>query len=276
MSSPSTNRAAAYPTWLPMPACAVHVVAGPPGPGLRAFAEQQLAGVGSGQIIDIGEIIATLSQGRPGNWAPLATEQRNIRLESLGAAPADHQAWLIQPSPKQWMRDFWAVKLNARVHLIDPGKPAALAAAEATGLNVRYVHQWYDEFADPAGHLMPPVRDTRERHLNGAPAGKPAPGKYGNKQGQMRAVQLLKQPWCERCLAEGRGQVQARHMNHIKPFMLPDGSFDGKLFGDPKNHQSLCATCHNAHGAKTNRDETPLGSGVDGRPLDPNHPWNRK
>jgi 5-methylcytosine-specific restriction enzyme A len=260
-----------------MPACTVHVVAGPPGPHLRRHAQHNCQP--GARIIDIAEIIERLSQGKPGNWFPVALEERNQTLANLAKAPADEEVWLIQLSPRQWQRDWWATHLNARVHLIDPGKPAALAEAAAAGVNVRFVHAWYDEFADPNGQTTPPVRDTRERHLTGAPAGQtPAnsAAKYGTKQGQMRTAQLARQPWCERCEAEGRGRVVATDMNHIVPFMQPDGKPDYKLFGDPKNHESLCRTCHQAHGARTDRDASPLGSGSDGRPLDPNHPWNQK
>lgn len=276
MSGPSTNRAAAYPTWLPMPACAVHVVAGPPGPHLRRHAQHH--GQPGARIIDIAEIIERLSQGRPGNWLPVALEERNQTLAALAKAPADEEIWLISPSPRQWQRDWWQTHLNARVHLIDPGKPAALAEAAAAGVNVRHVHAWYDDFVDPAGQTTPPVRDTRERHLTVQPAGQRASASdrgYNSRHGKMRAEQLTRQPWCERCEAEGRGRVVASHMDHIKPFKLPDGGRNWKLWGDPANHRSLCAPCHNAHGARTDRDASPLGSGADGRPLDPAHPWNR-
>lgn len=276
MSSPSTNRAAAYPTWLPMPACTVHAVCGPPGPGLRPHAQAH-AKPGA-RIIDIAEIIERLSLGKPGNWVPVALEERNRELAALEKAQPDEEVWLISPSPRQWQRDWWATHLNARVWLIDPGKETALAEAAAAGVNVRFVHAWYDEFTDPNGQTAPPARDTRERHLTGAPAGKrPAASDrgYDSRHGKMRAEQLARQRFCERCQAEGRGQVQATHMDHIKPFRLPDGKRDWKLWGDPANHRSLCAPCHNAHGAKTTRDETPLGSGSDGRPLDPAHPWNK-
>lgn len=277
MSGPSTNRAAAYPNWLPMPACAVHVVAGPPGPGLRrhAQAHRQPGAV----IIDIAEIIELLSGGAPGNWLPVALERRNQELAALAKAQPDEEVWLLSPSPKQWQRDWWSTHLNARVHIADPGKMVALAEAEAAGLNVRWVHAWYDEFADPEGWKIPPVRDTRERHLTGAPAGKRPSASargYDSRHGKMRTALLARQPWCERCEVEGRGRVTATDLNHREPFMRPDGTKDYKLWGDPKNHEALCRTCHQAHGARTDRDASPLGSGADGRPLDPLHPWNRR
>ncbi|WP_310474083.1 hypothetical protein [Sandarakinorhabdus sp.] len=277
MSGPSTNRAAAYPTWLPMPACRVHVVAGPPGPGLREYALAHCRP--DAEIIDLAEIIARLSNGRPGDWAALALDERNRRLADLARADPGHEVWLISLSPKQWQRDFLAGKLNARVTVVDPGKEAALAEAEAAGVNVRYVHAWYHDFTDPNGWCIPPVRDTRERHLTGAPPGKrPAASDrgYDSRHGKMRAEQLAKQPWCERCEAEGRGRVPATDFNHKVPFRQPDNSINWKLWGDPANRESMCNTCHQAHGARTDRDASPLGSGSDGRPLDPAHPWNRR
>ncbi len=278
MSGPSTNRRAAYPTWLPTPACRMHAVVGPPGPALRAYA---LAHAAPGAtIIDIAEIIERLSGGRPGAWIPPALEERNATLEALAKSPDDAEAWLISPSPKQWQRDWWATHLNARVHLVDPGRAVALEQAGAVGLNPRFVHAWYDETADPEGWRIPPVRDTRERHLTGTPPAAQRTGAsdrgYDSRHGKMRAELLARQPWCERCQAEGRGRVPATDLNHRKPFRLPDGGRDWKLWGDPKNHEALCRTCHQAHGARTDRDASPLGSGGDGRPLDPAHPWNRR
>lgn len=278
MSGPSTNRAAAYPTWLPMPACRVHVVAGPPGPGLRDYALAHRSSPDA-EIIDLAEIIARLSNGRAGDWAALALDERNRRLADLAKADPGHEVWLISLSPKQWQRDWWSTHLNAPVTMIDPGKEAALAAAEAAGVNVRFVHAWYHDFADPDGWRIPPVRDARERHLSGAPAGGRATASdrgYNSRHGKMRAELLARQPWCQRCEAEGRGRVPATDLNHIKPFRQPGGAMDFKLWGDPKNHEALCRTCHQAHGARTDRDASPLGSGSDGRPLDPAHPWNRK
>lgn len=259
-----------------MPACTVHAVCGPPGPGLRRHAQAH-AKPGA-RIIDIAEIIERLSLGKSGNWAPVALEERNRELADLAKAQPDEEIWLISVSPRQWQRDWWAAHLNARVWLIDPGKESAMADAVAGGVNVRFVHAWYDEFTDPNGQTTPPARDTRERHLTGAPAGKRPSASdrgYDSRHGKMRADYLAKHPWCERCETEGRGRVPATDLNHRVPFKKPDGSMDYKLWGDPKNHEGLCRTCHAAHGAKTTRDASPLGSGSDGRPLDPAHPWNR-
>jgi 5-methylcytosine-specific restriction endonuclease McrA len=54
---------------------------------------------------------------------------------------------------------------------------------------------------------------------------------------QCRAVKLLDDPLCERCLAAGRVEA-GRHVDHLIP--LADG-------GEPldvKNLQSLCHSCH--------------------------------
>jgi 5-methylcytosine-specific restriction endonuclease McrA len=276
MTGPSTNRAAAYPTWIPLPACRVIVVAGPPG-GLRRYAKAHASP--AARIIDIDAIIARLSRGKPGAWISPALEERNRLLADLATANPADEVWLISPSPKQWQRDWWQRLLNARVILHDPGRQQALREALAAGMNPRFVHQWYHDFTNPEGHLTPPVRESAQSHLNDRPSGAPRANAsdrgYNSRHGRMRAEQLARRPWCERCEAEGRGRVPATVLNHIKPFRRPDGSIDWKLWGDPKNHSSWCEACHNAHGAKTNRPESPLGCGADGRPLDPAHPWNR-
>ena len=50
--------------------------------------------------------------------------------------------------------------------------------------------------------------------------------------------QLLREPWCAECRKQGL-RVRATVADHIRPHRG-----DWKLFCDPANLQSLCASCH--------------------------------
>lgn len=83
-------------------------------------------------------------------------------------------------------------------------------------------------------------------------------------------MHLAAEPLCRMCAAEGR-VTAATLVDHIVP--IEDG---GAVLADA-NLQSLCIPCH---GIKTADDlarragKPVRGCGLDGRPLDPNHPWN--
>ncbi|MGV3679684.1 MAG: HNH endonuclease [Acidovorax sp.] len=47
------------------------------------------------------------------------------------------------------------------------------------------------------------------------------------------------------------------------------------LFWDRKNWQSLCKSCHDSVKQRIEKSGRVPGCGLDGRPLDPSHPWNR-
>jgi 5-methylcytosine-specific restriction protein A len=85
-----------------------------------------------------------------------------------------------------------------------------------------------------------------------------------------RAAQLAKQPLCERCLQRKR-IVAATVVNHRKPH-----KGDWALFIDPANHESSCKPCHDGEIQQEERTGYVAGCDEHGRPLDPNHPWNRK
>ena len=80
---------------------------------------------------------------------------------------------------------------------------------------------------------------------------------------------LRANPLCRMCEARGRTTL-ATVVDHIKPH-----KGDPALFWDRDNWQGLCATDHS--GAKREQETTGRirGCDVDGRPLDPAHPWNR-
>jgi hypothetical protein len=48
------------------------------------------------------------------------------------------------------------------------------------------------------------------------------------------------------------------------------------LFFDPSNLQSLCKACHDGSKQSEERRGYVIGNDATGRPLDPNHPWNKQ
>lgn len=85
----------------------------------------------------------------------------------------------------------------------------------------------------------------------------------------LRQQQLARQPLCERHLAQGI-RVRATTVNHRVPHK---GTW--QLFCDPANHESTCKPCHDQVIQAEERRGFAVGNDINGRPLDPNHPWNR-
>jgi 5-methylcytosine-specific restriction endonuclease McrA len=80
----------------------------------------------------------------------------------------------------------------------------------------------------------------------------------------LRPAQLRKQPLCEKCSELGR-VTAAEQVDHIK---VPNGDYS--LQRDPNNLRSLCASCH---ALKTRGKRYSKEVGLDGMPIDPNHPF---
>lgn len=55
---------------------------------------------------------------------------------------------------------------------------------------------------------------------------------------ELRQIQLIKEPFCRMCAADGR-RVYATDVDHIRPHRG-----DPALFSDAGNLQSLCHSCH--------------------------------
>jgi 5-methylcytosine-specific restriction enzyme A len=83
-----------------------------------------------------------------------------------------------------------------------------------------------------------------------------------------RAHQLLVEPLCVLCEAEGRvtGATVADH------FPAHDGDFNAFVRGPLR---SLCAPCHDNLQGFTHKSYQP-DIGADGYPLDPRHPWYKQ
>jgi 5-methylcytosine-specific restriction endonuclease McrA len=55
-----------------------------------------------------------------------------------------------------------------------------------------------------------------------------------------------------------------------------DHKGDLKLFLDEENLMTVCKECHDRDAQKATHRGFVTGHDEDGRPLDPNHPWNRR
>ena len=89
----------------------------------------------------------------------------------------------------------------------------------------------------------------------------------------LRAWRLRTEPLCRSCKEQGR-ITPATVCDHIKPHRG-----DTRLFFDPSNTQSLCDQepyrCHSSGKQKQETRGYVVGVDAFGRPLDPDHPWNR-
>lgn len=79
---------------------------------------------------------------------------------------------------------------------------------------------------------------------------------------------------CQRCecmVIEGnRHHPRAAVVNHKKPH-----KGDLVLFFDINNVETVCKTDHDALIQREEARGYTIGSDIDGRPVDPKHPWNR-
>jgi 5-methylcytosine-specific restriction endonuclease McrA len=79
---------------------------------------------------------------------------------------------------------------------------------------------------------------------------------------------------CQRCgcllVTGNRHHPRAAVVNHIKPH-----KGDEVLFFDLENTESVCKTDHDTLIQREEARGYTIGSDVDGRPVDPWHPWNR-
>lgn len=86
---------------------------------------------------------------------------------------------------------------------------------------------------------------------------------YGHAWRKVREIRLKMDKYlCVPCKQQGR-YTKATEVDHI--IEKANGGTD-----EYDNLQSICATCHKA---KTSGKQI-KACGVDGMPLDPNHPWN--
>ena len=79
---------------------------------------------------------------------------------------------------------------------------------------------------------------------------------------------------CQRCtrllVTSNRQHPRAAVVNHKKPH-----KGDEALFFDLENAEAVCKSCHDALIQKEEARGYAIGNDINGRPVDPDHPWNR-
>lgn len=83
----------------------------------------------------------------------------------------------------------------------------------------------------------------------------------------LRKRKLIDEPLCRYCKQQGR-ITRATVVDHIKPHRG-----DESLIWDWGNLQSLCKPCHDSAAKMKDIHGVVPGVGVDGLPLDDQHPW---
>ena len=75
---------------------------------------------------------------------------------------------------------------------------------------------------------------------------------------------------CERMVVTGqRSHPRAANVNHKVPHKGSD-----ELFFDVSNTETVCQRCHSGLIQREEARGWTIGSDVNGRPIDPKHPWN--
>lgn len=85
---------------------------------------------------------------------------------------------------------------------------------------------------------------------------------------KIRKDQLAREPLCRMCKSQGR-VVSAIICDHVEPHR---GNED-RFFNGP--FQSLCKAHHDSLKQREEARGHAIGTTMDGRPVDPEHPWNR-
>lgn len=91
---------------------------------------------------------------------------------------------------------------------------------------------------------------------------------YDNAWRKARAAFLAEHPTCLYCEQAGR----------LTPATVVDhsgGHGKGVAFWDVSAWIPVCRPCHDGTAKQRDRSGTIRGAGVDGRPLDPGHHWNK-
>jgi 5-methylcytosine-specific restriction endonuclease McrA len=103
------------------------------------------------------------------------------------------------------------------------------------------------------------------------PVDRPSAAKrgYGAAWQKYRAGYLRSHPYCAQCAKQGKRSI-ASVVDHVSPHRG-----DQDKFWDKANHQALCKLCHDSYKQRLEKSGRVVGCDVTGRPIDPNHHWNR-
>lgn len=92
---------------------------------------------------------------------------------------------------------------------------------------------------------------------------------YDSRWDKARKTYLAQHPLC--CMCQQQGRIEpATVVDHIT-----DHKGDQVLFWDQSKWQPLCKPHHDATKQRETHAGHAIGSTPDGRPIDPQHPWNR-
>lgn len=110
---------------------------------------------------------------------------------------------------------------------------------------------------------------------------------YDSKWEKARKAFLAKpeNQFCERCKArgflnagnlrmDGTAQTNPRRMHLVVNHRIPHKG-DQRLFWDRSNWEVACPDDHDIRIQQEERGKVRSGTDIEGRPLDPNHPWNQ-
>ena len=140
----NTGRASLRPEWLPMPACSVIVVTGPPCGGKTTYCDQHART--DDKVIDLDVCFQDVCgiHGHEASRAHLDTalRWRNKQLAELAGQKAG-KAYFIICCPTRKELSWWLRKLGAVHVLCNPGKEACLQRARALGRPAAIVEEWF-------------------------------------------------------------------------------------------------------------------------------------
>jgi 5-methylcytosine-specific restriction protein A len=104
---------------------------------------------------------------------------------------------------------------------------------------------------------------------------------YGWEWQKRSSAFIAKNPLCALC---DPAPVLGEVVDHKVPHRLLVARASGdegriaaaeKLFWDESNWQTLCASCHNSKKQRLEKTGRIAGTDINGRPIDPNHHWNK-